>query len=510
MRAQLGQAAASSAGLAEATAALQDLAVRLASPAGAAARRAELWQLQAALPATIEAARNGPYLVTNVPRITDHLGAETRPLPQLALCRCGNSAIKPLCDGSHARSGFTDAKDPKRVADRSDAYLGQQLTILDNRGICQHSGFCTDRLAAVFRTSADPFVAPSGGRMDEIIRAVRDCPSGALSYAMDGIEAREQVDWNGTRTPGIEVSKDGPYRITGGITLLSTDGAPVDRNQGASAEHCALCRCGHSQNKPFCSGMHWYVGFTDPAAAAGSEPTPFEWAGGLHALTRMSSLLYAKHVPADPLLAPVFANMPPDQPCRLAAWLAGALGAPAGHPDPADAREATGFTSPDVGEPERARWLALTGVAADEAGLPDDAAFRSVFAACTDWLSRATIASADSGTARQPAPVWGWGPGGPPDVRGATSGSDQAQSRDLPLPAPGQPVGFAAHIKPMFRDHDRQSMSFAFDLWSYDDVRAHASDILDRLQQGSMPCDLAWPAEKVEVFKRWTDNGMQP
>jgi len=88
------------------------------------------------------------------------------------------------------------------------------LTILDNRGICQHSGLCTDRLAMVFRADAEPFVAPSGGRMDEIIRAVRDCPSGALSYAIDRSEAREQVDWGGTREPVIEVTKDGPHRIS--------------------------------------------------------------------------------------------------------------------------------------------------------------------------------------------------------------------------------------------------------------------------------------------------------
>ena len=91
---------------------------------------------------------------------------------------------------------------------------GQQLTILDNRGICQHSGLCTDRLAMVFRADAEPFVAASGGRMDEIIRAVRDCPSGALSYAIDRSEAREQVDWGGTREPAIEVTKDGPHRIS--------------------------------------------------------------------------------------------------------------------------------------------------------------------------------------------------------------------------------------------------------------------------------------------------------
>src|SRR5262249_52400422 len=182
---------------------------RRAPPDQAAARRAELWQLQAGLPAVIQAARNGPYLVTNVPRLIDHLGAETRPAPQLALCRCGNSAIKPWCDGSHAETGFTGDKDPKRVPDRRDTYPGQELTILDNRGLCQHSGLCTDRVASVFRTGAEPFVAPSGGRTDEIIRAVRDCPSGALSYAIDGTEAREHVDWGNAREPAIEVTKDG-------------------------------------------------------------------------------------------------------------------------------------------------------------------------------------------------------------------------------------------------------------------------------------------------------------
>ena len=68
--------------------------------------------------------RDGPYLVTNLPRLTDHLGATSQPLPQLALCRCGASAIKPLCDGSHASNGFSDAKDPKRVPDHRDTYRG--------------------------------------------------------------------------------------------------------------------------------------------------------------------------------------------------------------------------------------------------------------------------------------------------------------------------------------------------------------------------------------------------
>jgi CDGSH-type Zn-finger protein/truncated hemoglobin YjbI len=502
LRARLGRAGGCPPQLAEAVAGLQDLAVRLAPTGQAAARRDELWQLQAGLPATVQAMRNGPYLITNVPRLTGHLGAGQRPAPQLALCRCGNSAIKPRCDGSCAATGFTDAKDPNRVPDRRGTYDGQQVTIYDNRGICQHSGLCTSRLATVFHTDTEPFVTPSGGRMDEIIRAVRDCPSGALSYAIDGTEARQQVDWGGTREPAIEITKDGPYRITGGIPLLGADDVPEPRAAGSSLEHYALCRCGHSQNKPFCSGMHWYVGFADPVPAPGSEPTLFEWAGGLPALTRMSRLLYEKHIPADPLLTPVFAGMPPSQPQRLATWLAGALGGPAANGQNEDPQQAVGFTSGEFGEQQRARWVDLAARAADETGLPADAGFRAAFSSCTEWLSRAALAQ--PGTDRQ-APRWDWGPGGPP-----APAADEADTAAEPLPGPDQPVGFAAHIKPLFRQRDRQSMSFAFDLWSYDDVRAHAGGILSRLQEGSMPCDGAWPADKIEVFQRWTDTGMQP
>jgi hypothetical protein len=71
-------------------------------------------------------------------------------------------------------------------------------------------------------------------------------------------------------------------------------------------------------------------------------------------------------------------------------------------------------------------------------------------------------------------------------------------------------LSFAAHIKPLFRQHDRQSMERAFDLWSFDDVRAHASDILQRVKNGSMPCDGAWPPERVQVFQRWVDSDMAP
>ena len=53
-------------------------------------------------------------------------------------------------------------------------------------------------------------------------------------------------------------------------------------------------------------------------------------------------------------------------------------------------------------------------------------------------------------------------------------------------------------------------MSFAFDLWSYNDVKTNATAIVKRLRDGSMPCDGACSADKVDVFQRWIDSGMAP
>ena len=499
-------------GLLEATAALQDLACDV-DPDERDARTEELRRLQTSLTPGIQPAPDGPYLVVNAENLRGWLGDAIPARPTMALCRCGGSAMKPFCDGTHATIGFIGAKDPKRVPDREDTYVGQQVTILDNRGTCQHSGFCSDRLSTVFRTDEEPFVAPSGGRMDEIIRAVRDCPSGALSYAIDGEEVRDQVDWDNRRQPAIEVSKDGPYRITGGIALVGEGGADVARNAGASYEHYALCRCGHSQNKPFCSGMHWYVDFHDPVPDPDDEPTMFEWCGGLPALTRMTRLFYERYVPEDPLLAPLFANMSADHPQRVAAWLGEVFGGPPVYSDEYGgySRMVHQHIGKELSEERRARWVMLILRAADDAGLPSDPEFRSAFTAYIEWGSRIALENSQAGAEppeHMPMPHWSWGTAGPPGSRvSAVAAPAEGADQPVVLPAADQTVSFATHIKPLFRQRDRQSMKFAFDLWSYDDVAPRADDILGRLRDGSMPCDGAWEDEKVQVFQRWIESG---
>jgi CDGSH-type Zn-finger protein len=500
----------------EATAAMQDLALGFTSEdASVQERLSELESIQARLPSRIQSQGGGPYLVTNADKVVDWLGQDVPTRPQMALCRCGGSSSKPFCDGTHAEIGFKTEKDPKRVPDRRETYAGQQVTILDNRGTCQHAGYCSDRLATVFRVGEEPFVAPSGGRMDEIIRAVRDCPSGALSYAIDGREAREQVDHGGVREPAIEITKDGPYRITGAIPLVAEDGGDEPRNDGASREHYALCRCGHSQNKPFCSGMHWDVEFKDPVSDPDHEPTIFEWAGGLPALTRMTRLFYEKHVPQDPLLAPLFADMSPDHPERVAKWLAEVFCGPKQY-----SRDHGGYkhmVSQHMGkgltEDQRARWVALILQSAQQAGLPADPEFRSVFSAYIDWGSRLALENSQPGAQPpqdMPMPHWDWNTAaGPPGSRVSALAPPPEDEEPVKLPAPDEDVGFTAHIKPLFRQRDRQSMKFTFDLWNYEDVKEHADAIAERVRNGSMPCDGAWPQEKVQIFERWIDSGMR-
>ena len=499
----------------EAAAALQDLACQTAET-GALAQE-KMGSLKAMIgdaQAAIRLSPNGPLLIVNAERFVNWLGEPVPSRPLMALCRCGASSLKPYCDGSHAKNAFSDAKDPGRQPDRRDTYLGEQVGILDNRGTCQHSGLCTDRLATVFHAKTEPFVTPSGGRMDEIIRAVRDCPSGALSYAIDGVEAHDSVDFHDTRPPTIEVTKDGPYRVTGGPSLQAADGSDVARNAGASREHFALCRCGHAKNKPFCTGMHWYVEFRDPVPEADSVPTVYEWAGGLPALTRMTRLFYEKYVPADDLLAPLFANMSPDHPDRVAKWLAEVFCGPHYYSDQYGGypRMLSQHLGKCLTEEMRARWVSLLLQSAKEAGLPNDAEFASAFQSYIAWGSRLAVENSQTNAKppeHMPMPHWDWKTAaGPPGNRiSALPSQNNEEQPQVALPGPADTVEFAKHIKALFRKHDRQSMQFAFDLWSYSDVNKHAEAILERLRNGSMPCDGAWPQERIAVFARWIASG---
>lgn len=195
---------------------------------------------------------DGPYLVKRLKKFANQKGPiETR--ETLALCRCGGSANKPFCDGTHKKIGFSSAKLEGRVEDKRESYVDKKITIHDNRGICAHAGRCTDGLPMVFRLNEEPWIQPDAANAAEIIATIQKCPSGALSYSIDGVEHR-----NREGNPAIFVTPNGPYVVSGGPELENTK-----RAEGASMEHFTLCRCGGSKNKPFCDGTHWHIKFKD-------------------------------------------------------------------------------------------------------------------------------------------------------------------------------------------------------------------------------------------------------
>ena len=238
------------------------------------------------------------------------------------------------------------------------------------------------------------------------------------------------------------------------------------------------------------------------------KPTLYEWAGGLPAFTRLTRIFYEKYVPQDELLAPLFAGMALDHPERVAIWLAEVFRGPAaytGHYG-GHAHMIARHLDKGLSEAQRARWASLICQAADDAGLPTDRAFRSAFVSYIEWGTHLAVTYSAPGAhppLHLPVPQWDWGTAAVSDPSGAKSTHEERgdmMSNEL--------ITFTQHIKPLFRARDRQSMQWAFDLWSYEDVARHAQGIFHRLQSGSMPCDGAWPRAQVEIFQRWMTSGM--
>jgi truncated hemoglobin YjbI len=263
--------------------------------------------------------------------------------------------------------------------------------------------------------------------------------------------------------------------------------------------------------------MHWSVAFTDPVPDPMREPTLFEWAGGYPALLDLTCIFYSRYVPEDPLIGPLFAAMSPDHPERVAAWLSEVFGGPPFYTERYGgySRMISEHVGKRISREQRARWASLMARSADDAGLPADPEFRAAFVAYIEWGSRIAVENSQEDAHPPPntaVPRWWWvcnaGPGS--RVSALESGKEPTVASEIILPVSGELLTFDDHIKPLFRPMDRNSMKFAFDLWSETDVRAHGDAILTRLKAGTMPCDGAWPEERIAAFERWLVHQASP
>ena len=135
-------------------------------------------------------------------------------------------------------------------------YSNGEVTIVWKPSLCIHSKICWQRstgLPAVFHPATRPWITPAEASTEEIIEHVRKCPSGALSFFLNGDEVKEE---EATSEIIAEVTPNGPLLVYGNIKVKAPDGTETRRNKVT-----AFCRCGASGNKPYCDGTHTKIGF---------------------------------------------------------------------------------------------------------------------------------------------------------------------------------------------------------------------------------------------------------
>ena len=120
---------------------------------------------------------------------------------------------------------------------------------------CIHSGICVKTLPEVYKPEEKPWISPEKASIDALKAQIDKCPSGALTYYTKGENTQASQSTSATK---VEVASGGPLLVQGEIEITHADGQ-VERKKRTTA----FCRCGASQNKPFCDGSHKQVDFTD-------------------------------------------------------------------------------------------------------------------------------------------------------------------------------------------------------------------------------------------------------
>ena len=230
----------------------------------------------------VKIATNGPYLVyghislaietigTNAEgdSLTWERGRSVAAGESYALCRCGQSSTKPFCDGTHARIGFDGTETASHEMFESDAEVmsGPAMVLYDDQPLCAFARFC-DNAGTIWKL----IHKTDDAEVRTIVRhEASSCPSGRLVVrdAATGVVLEPKLE------PSISLVEDpakacsGPIWLRGGVRVTSADGFEYEKRNRVT-----LCRCGASQNKPFCDGTHADIAFQDGLDARQEKPS---------------------------------------------------------------------------------------------------------------------------------------------------------------------------------------------------------------------------------------------
>lgn len=194
---------------------------------------------------------NGPLQLDTASSILFRDGKQVE-IPETAyLCRCGLSKNKPFCDGEHSKNNFNSSCEIEDEIIQN--YPGDNITIHFNRSICSGAAECVRGLPSVFKSGdGEDWIRPNEDRVENIVATIRKCPSGALSFSIDN-----HVKIDDREIAKISIVENGPYEVE----AVEVTGKPSPTN--CSTSKMALCRCGHSKNKPFCDYSHAEKGWKE-------------------------------------------------------------------------------------------------------------------------------------------------------------------------------------------------------------------------------------------------------
>jgi CDGSH-type Zn-finger protein len=220
----------------------------------------------------ITVSRNGPYVVEGaIPLalqtiVSDSEGG-SREWSQgrifeveqrYLLCRCGQSSNKPFCDGTHLKVVFdgTETATMAPYLEQAQVFEGPTMDLTDAQPLCASGRFCDPdgSIWNLIEQTDDPVA------VEKVKHQGSHCPAGRLvvwdKATRQPYEPAFEPSLGLVQDPVAGVS--GPIWVRGGIPIQSADGEPYEiRNR------VTLCRCGASNNKPFCDGSHGAIGFKD-------------------------------------------------------------------------------------------------------------------------------------------------------------------------------------------------------------------------------------------------------
>ena len=172
------------------------------------------------------------------------------PSASYCLCRCGHSQDKPYCDGAHIESNFQGEEKAKHATfdESSRKYRGETIDLLDNRDLCAVARFCDrgDTTWRMVKKSSDPELE------QQAIYEACACPSGRLVVARkNGEKIEPELEQEIGVVQDVAADCKGPLWVKGGIEIEDSKGVAYEvRNR------VTLCRCGESNNMPFCDAAH--------------------------------------------------------------------------------------------------------------------------------------------------------------------------------------------------------------------------------------------------------------